>query len=274
VLDLARVPDGAPALGAGWWPAESWAMGRAGRWTAGEAVLRIERSEGDAGLAVDMTVDHPSGEASGRIEIGGRTVRAFRGPNGSRREVMDIAGVPGPTLDVRIVADHPFASPMIPAGRPQGVFVHSVSLLPSPVASEIDLGGAGDSPPELVSGWWAAETWPGGPSGRWTGEQAALRLGRREAEDGLFLDVTFDNPLGITTGRIEIQGGPARPFRAANGRQTLALDIGVVPGRTVDARLVADRAFVPQRYDPSSGDGRALGFFVHSARLGSFSRCP
>ena len=249
-------------------------MGRAGRWTADQAWLRLDRRNGEAGLAVDMTLDSPSGEASGRIEIGGRTVRAFRGPNGRRREVVDIAGVPGGILDVRIVSDRPFASTVVPVGRSQGVFVHSVSLLPSPVASEIEMGRAGDSPPELVSGWWGAETWPGGPAGRWTSERADLRLGRREDEDGLFLDVTFDHPLGMTTGRIEVVGGPAREVRAVNGRQTVALDVGAVPGRSLEVRLVADRAFVPRRYDPSSGDGRALGFFVHSARLGSFSHCP
>jgi hypothetical protein len=59
-----------------------------------------------------------------------------------------------------------------------------------------------------------------------------------------------------------------------NGRQTVILDVGAVAGRSVGVRFVADRAFVPRRYDPSSGDGRALGFFVHSARLGSFSHCP
>ena len=274
LVDLAAVPDAAGALGDGWWPAEAWAMGQAGRWTAGAAALRLERPHAEAGLAVDMTLDSPSGETAGRIEIAGRTVRAFHGPNGRRREVVDIADVAGRVLEVRIVADRPFASPVVPIGRSQGVFVHSVRIMPSAVAAEIEPGRAEDGRPELVSGWWGAETWPGGPDGRWTTERAALLLGRREAEDGLILDVTFDHPRGMTTGRIEVEGGPVREVRAANGRQTVMLDIGAVPGRTVRVRLVADRPFVPRRYDPSAGDGRALGFFVHSARLCSFSRCP
>ena len=249
-------------------------MGQAGRWTAGAAALRLERPHAEAGLAVDMTLDSPSGETAGRIEIAGRTVRAFHGPNGRRREVVDIADVAGRVLEVRIVADRPFASPVVPIGRSQGVFVHSVRIMPSAVAAEIEPGRAEDGRPELVSGWWGAETWPGGPDGRWTTEGAALLLGRREAEDGLILDVTFDHPRGMTTGRIEVEGGPVREVRAANGRQTVMLDIGALPGRTVRVRLVADRPFVPRRYDPSAGDGRALGFFVHSARLCSFSRCP
>ena len=249
-------------------------MGQAGRWTADTARLRLERRQAEAGLAVDMTLDSPSGDTAGRIEVAGRTVRAFHGPNGRRREVVDIADVAGRVLEVRIVAERPFASPLVPVGRRQGVFVHSVSLLPEALAAEIEPGRAEDGRPELVAGWWGAETWPGGPDGRWTSARAALRLARREAEDGLILDLTFDDPRGMTRGRIEVEGGPAREVRAPNGRQTVMLDIGGVPGRTVGVRLVADRPFVPRQYDPSAGDGRALGFFVHSARLGSFSRCP
>ena len=274
VIDLAAVPDGASALGEGWWPAEAWAMGQAGRWTAGAAVLRVARRQAETGLAVDMTLDSPSGDTAGRIEIAGRTVLAFRGPNGRRREVVDIADVAGRVLEVRIVTERPFASPVVAVGRWQGIFVHSVGLLPEALAAEIEPGRAQDGRPELASGWWGAETWPGGPGGRWTSGRAALRLCRREAEDGLILDVTFDDPRGMTTGRIEVLGGPVRQVRAGNGRQSVMLDIGAVPGRIVEVRLVADRPFVPRQYDPSAGDGRALGFFVHAARLCSFSRCP
>jgi hypothetical protein len=154
------------------------------------------------------------------------------------------------------------------------VFVNSVGVLPSALAAEIEPGSAGDGRPELVSGWWGAETRPGRPGGRWTGGQAELRLARREDEDGLSLDLTFDHPRGTTTGRIEVVGGPARPLRAVNGRQTVTLDVGAVPGRVLTVRLLADQPFVPRQYDPSAGDGRALGFIVHSARLGSWSRCP
>jgi hypothetical protein len=201
-------------------------------------------------------------------------VRTFHGPNGRRREVVDIAAVAGRSLEVRIVTDRPFASTWAPHGRPQGVFVHSVGLLPSALGEEIEPGAAEDGRPELVSGWWGAETRPGGMGGRWTSGRAELRLGRREDEDGLSLDLTFDDPRGITAGRVEVLGGPARPIRAPNGRQTVTLPIGAVAGRTVTVRLLADRPFVPRQYDPSAGDVRALGFFVHSARLGSYARCP
>lgn len=274
LLELAAVSDGSHALGEGWWPAEAWATGLPGRWTAGAAVVRLERRQAEGGLAVDMTLDSPSGETAGRIEVGGRTLRVFQAPNGRRREVVDIAGVAGRVLEVRIVADRPFASPLIPVGREQGVFVHSVGLLPAALAAEIEPGRAEDGRPELASGWWDAEARPSGPGGRWTGERAVLRLGRREAEDALVLDLTVDDPRGTATGRVEVEGGPVRELRAGNGRRTVTLDIGAVPGRVVEVRLVADHPFVPRQYDPSAGDGRTLGFFVHSARLGSLSRCP
>jgi hypothetical protein len=88
------------------------------------------------------------------------------------------------------------------------------------------------------------------------------------------VDLSLDHPEGITTGRIEVEGGPTQLLRAPNGRHTLSLAIGGAGARTVTVRFVADRPFVPRAYDPSSGDGRALGMFVHSARLVPFSRCP
>jgi hypothetical protein len=274
LVHLAAIPDGSPALGPGWWPAEAWAMGDPGRWTAGEAVLRLERVGGESGLALDMTLDSPSDETTVHIEAGGRTVRTLRGPNGRRREVVDIGGLPGRTVEARIVTERPFASTVRPAGRNQGVFVHTAQLLETPMRSELDLFAAADSSPELASGWWGAEGWAGGPGGRWTSARALLRLERRRDEDGLVVDMSLDHPEGLTSGRIEVEGGPSQVLRAPNGRHTLPLAIGGAGGRTVTVRIVADRPFVPQAYDPSSGDGRALGMFVHSARLVPFSRCP
>jgi len=274
VVELAALPDGAKALAAGFGPAESWSMGRAGRWTEGDAVLHIARPHGESGLAVDMTLDRPSGETAGRIEVRGRTLRSFRAPNGRRREVVDLSGIPAGDVEMRVVTEDPIAVPGAGTGRARGVFLHSVSLLPFALAAEVEPGSVEDARPELVSGWWGAEARPGGPGGRWTGPLAVLDLVRAADEDGLFLDVTFDHPTGVTTGRIEVAGGPARFIRARNGRETLALDIGAVAGRTIAVRLLADRPFVPRQYDPSAGDGRALGFFVHTARLGRKAPCP
>ena len=274
LVDLAAIAEGAEVLGPGWWPAEAWAMGKAGRWTAEAAVLRLRRAGDEAGLALDMTFDSPSDETTVRIEAGGRTLGTIRGPNGRRREVLDIGGVPGREVELRIVAERPFPSPFRPLGRMQGVFVHAAELVAAPLRSEVDLFAAADSTPELGSGWWAAESWAGGPGGRWTAGEAALRLQRRRDEDGLVLDLSLDHPQGLTTGRIEVEGGPSQVLRAPNGRHTLSLAIGGGGGRKVAVRIVADRPFVPQAYDPPSGDGRALGMFVHSARLVPFSRCP
>jgi hypothetical protein len=273
-LDLAAVRDGAPALGPGWWPAEAWAMGEAGRWTAGDAVLRLDRAGREAGLAVDMTFDDPSDDTAVRLEVGGRVLGTVRGPNGRRREVFDIAGVADRALAVRLVTEQPFLSDVRPAGRVQGVFVHSMQLLDSARASEVDLFAARDSAPELVSGWWRREAFAGSPGGRWTAAEAVLRLERRQDEDGLVVDLSLDQPQGITSGRIEVEGGPAQVVRAPNGRHTIPVHIGTAGGRIVTVRFVADRPFVPRAYDPSSGDGRTLGMFVHSARLVPFSRCP
>jgi hypothetical protein len=103
---------------------------------------------------------------------------------------------------------------------------------------------------------------------------AVLRLERREHEDGLVVDLGLDHPQGITSARVEVEGGPTQVLRAPNGHYTVPIHIGTAGGRTVTVRFVADRPFVPRAYDPSSGDGRALGMFVHSARLVPFSRCP
>jgi len=273
-VDMPAIPEGAAAFGPGWWPAEAWAMGEAGRWTAEEAVLRLRRAGGEAGLALDMTLDSPSDETAVRLEAGGRTLATIRGPNVRRREVVDISGVPGREVELRIVAERPFASTVRPVGRMQGVFVHAAELLEAPIRAEVDLFTAADSAPELASGWWGTESRAGGPGGRWTSGQAALRLQRRADEDGLVVDLSLDHPEGITTGRIEVEGGPTQLLRAPNGRHTLSLAIGGAGARTVTVRFVADRPFVPRAYDPSSGDGRALGMFVHSARLVPFSRCP
>jgi hypothetical protein len=274
LVDLAAIPDGSAVLGPGWWPAEAWAMGQAGRWTAEEAFLRLRRGGREAGLALDMTFDSPTGETAVRLEAGGKTLRTLRGANGRRREVLDVGGVPGRDVELRIVAERPFASPVRPAGRRQGVFVHAAELVEAPIASEVDLFAADDSAPELGHGWWEAESWAGGPGGRWTSGEAALRLQRRGDEDGLVVDLSLDHPQGLTTGRIVVDGGPSQVLRAANGRHTLALPIGGAGGRALTIRFVADRPFAPRAYDPSSGDGRALGMFVHSARLVPFSRCP
>jgi membrane protein YfhO len=274
LVDLAAIPDGASVLGPGWWPAEAWAMDAAGRWTADEAVLRLRRNAGETGLALDMTFDNPSGETAIRLEAGGRTLATYRGPNGRRRDVVDISGVPGRDIDLRIVAERPFASLWRPVGRLQGVFVHAADLLEAPIRSEADLFAAADSAPELAAGWWGAESWAGGPGGRWTTGEAVLRLQRQEDQDGLVVDLSLDHPQGLTTGRIGVDGGPSQVLRAPNGRRTISLPIGGAGGRTVTVRFVADRPFVPRAYDPSSGDGRALGMFVHSARLVPYSRCP
>jgi hypothetical protein len=274
LLDLATIPDGAAVLGPGWWPAEAWAMGEPGRWTGGEAVLHLERTRHETGLAVDMTLDHPSGQTSVRIEAGGRVVRRVQAPNGRRRDVVDVGWIPGSALDVRIVAESPFASVWRPVGRSQGVFVHSVQLLEEPLRSQVDLFAPVESVPALGPGWWDAERWAGGPGGRWTSGEAVLRLERGGHEDGLVVDLSLDHPDGMTSGRIEVDGRPAQVIRAPNGRHTFSIPIGGRGGRIVTVRLVADRPFVPRAYDPSSGDGRALGLFVHSARLVPFSRCP
>src|SRR6185503_10834365 len=69
---------------------------------------------------------------------------------------------------------------------------------------------------------------------------------RRRDEDGLVVELRLDHPERMTTGRIEVEGGPTQ----------------FASSRTPP--------FVRRAYDPSSGDGRALGIFVHSARLVPF----
>ena len=160
-----------------------------------------------------------------------------------------------------------------PAGSSAGG-AKEVPAPPAPPAGLVDLAAIPDGATALGPGWWPAEAWTMGAAGRWTAGEAVLRLQRRRDEDGLVVDLSLDHPQGLTTGRIDVEGGPSQVLRAANGRHTLSLDLGRARGRTVTVRLVADRPFVPQAYDPSSGDGRALGMFVHSARLVPFSRCP
>jgi hypothetical protein len=263
-LDVASLPDGAPELVTGFWPAEAWAVGEPGRWTAAEARLRMPRPAWSRGLAVDLVLFHPSGRASGRIEVDGRVVHRFAGENGARREIVRLGDPASSHLDVRFVADQPFASPEAPVGRVHGVFLRRLQLVEEPVDSGLDLATVGR--PELVSGWRDVEPWPG-YSGRWTGPDAELLLARRGDETGLLVDWSVNHPRGKATARVDVNGRRVATLTGANGRHSEVIDVGDIAGRTLRIRLTVDAPFAPQRYDPASQDPRTLGIFVHAVRL-------
>lgn len=125
-----------------------------------------------------------------------------------------------------------------------------------------------DLRPELVSGFWPAETWPDGRRGRWTGARAEIRLGRPPGHDLLVLDLSLESPLGRTEGYVEVDGRRLARFEGSNGPRQIRVDLrGLAPRGEVHLTLAVRRPFRPRREAPDSSDDRELGVFVHEARL-------
>jgi lysophospholipase L1-like esterase len=131
-LEPGSVEDTRPELGPGWWQAEAWAQRGWGRWTSGEAVLRLERRGTEGRLDVDLTLFAPGNRTKGHIAVNGRLVAEVAGSNGPWRRSIDVGAVPGQEVVVRLVTDHPYVprdvSPGSRDARALGVFVHSVRL--------------------------------------------------------------------------------------------------------------------------------------------------
>jgi hypothetical protein len=142
---------------------------------------------------------------------------------------------------------------------------------PPPVAASIRPAPRATPPtsrlPEQVSGWWGTETWADGSTGHWTTEDASLRVERREGENDLLLDMSFSHPTNLSTGFIEVNDRRMVRLRNVNGRRRMILPLGLIPGRVLVVRFVAERPFVGQQHRAASGDARRLGFFVHEVRL-------
>lgn len=127
-----ELEDGRQELGAGFWAPETWANGSSGRWTKNEGVLRLARPAGEDRLVVEFSLDSPRGETAGSLEVNGRRLASFRAPNGPRVEWLDIGGIPGDEIVLRIRVDAPFVPRLVDErsgdGRSLGVFVHEVRL--------------------------------------------------------------------------------------------------------------------------------------------------
>jgi hypothetical protein len=121
--------------------------------------------------------------------------------------------------------------------------------------------------PELSVGFWLPETWADGRTGRWTKQDAVLRLGRRGGEDRLIVDFSLESPRGETTGSLEVNGRRLASFRGPNARRFETLDIGAIRGHEIALRIRVDTPFVPRLLDPRFRDDRTLGLFLHEARL-------
>jgi hypothetical protein len=266
-LDLAAAEDDRAELAGGFWEREDYPSGLGGRWTHEEATLQLERRGHEGGLVVALSMRHPLRRGSGRVEVGGRSVRSVSGPNGRWNLYLDVRDVPGSVLPVRIVAEEPFvprAFGPTEDARTLGLLVHAAWLTERPVLAEVDMGTAEDGRLELASGFWQRERFPDGRVGRWSKQEATLLLEREAAERGLVLDVSLEHPEGVTTGRVEVgEGRAAFPFRWENGSRREVLDVGRVPGRQLSVRFVVDTAFRAT----APGDTRMLGLFVHDARL-------
>lgn len=269
-LDLATAADDRLELVSGWWSREILAEG-GGRWTQAEASLLLERRGQEGAVSLDLRLASPQDLTTGRVEVNGREVHAFRERNGRQRWMLDIREVRDPRLSLRLVVDRPFVprdqDPASGDDRSLGVFVHAVRLVESRYPAGADLGRVEDGSPELGPGWWSREALPGGGLGRWTRSEASLSLGRAHEEGGLLVDLSFGGGLNLTTGRVEVNGRRVYGFRNPNGHDRRILDIRAVPGREVVVRFVVDRTFVPRDQDPASPDARSLGLFVHEVRL-------
>jgi len=124
-----------------------------------------------------------------------------------------------------------------------------------------------DLRPELVSGFWPAERWPGGDSGRWTAGEARLALERRGAEGGLLVDVTMHDPIHRKACRIEVGGRTLLRLPGRDGRLVRILDVRGTPGPLIEARFVTEGAAPPPVSRDGREDPRVLGVFVHRVEL-------
>ena len=131
-LLLAGSPSVAPELGSGWWPPEQWGDGQQGRWTQETATLRIARRPSDSRLILDLSGGHPEGHASVRVDINGVPVKRLEVHNTAATYSIDLHGVSGSSLDVRLVAERPFVPNLVKREsrdeRRLGIFVRAVRL--------------------------------------------------------------------------------------------------------------------------------------------------
>lgn len=252
--------DGGPELEAGWLPAETTSGGARGRRVSRQASLALETLAGERGAVLDVTC--PEG-FSGRVEVDGGTRHDLSDCRGREWRRIPLGTSGGGRIRMRFFDEGPSDA---------GLIVHGVRLAPSdvdarvagepPLAAQLDLAEAAAERPELGPGFWPRETWSDGRQGRWTAREASFWLARRDAERALILDVSLQRPDDVTRCRVEANGIPVYEFRTRNGRHRFGIDVQRVPGRVVHVRLVVDRTFLPGRGDP-----RALGLFIHSARL-------
>jgi lysophospholipase L1-like esterase len=132
-LEPGRVEDARPELGPGWWAAEPWGQRGWGRWTKREAVLFLERRDGEDRLDVDLSLFSPRNQTLGRVEVNGQPLARIAGPNGAWRQTLDLVRIPERELVVRFVTEDPYvprtATPGAQDARTLGVFVHSVRLV-------------------------------------------------------------------------------------------------------------------------------------------------
>ena len=132
-------------------------------------------------------------------------------------------------------------------------YVYRTSVYPGSSAAPL---------PELGEGWYAAEDWPNGPRGRWTGREATAFLERRANEAGLAIDLDVFRGTNRTRGRIEAGGRTLLQIDHANGRIVRTLDVGGVADRRIEVHLAVD-----ETARGAGKDTRALGLFVHSLAL-------
>lgn len=270
-IDLTEPDERRPELGPGFWSFERPAEGPPGRWTEGVGTLTLGRSSGERGLALDLSNRNPLALTAGRIEVNGRALFDFRARHGRMRPLLDVGGVPGPTLEVRFVTDPVYVprerDPSSRDVRKLGVFVHGARLVDAPYASGVDLFDLDADSPELREGWFDAETWPDGRRGRWSSGRADLVLERRGREERLVIDASVENGRNRTVATVEIDGRAAGTIGGPNGRRQQAIVLGSHVGRRVHVRLRVDDPYVPSRHQAGNRDKRALGLFVHSVRL-------
>jgi hypothetical protein len=137
---------------------------------------------------------------------------------------------------------------------------------PAPALRVRDLAGLADTGPELGDGWWSAEGWSEGRSGRWTQREARLTLDRRLDERTLIVEMSLDHPDQRTFGRIEVNGKARYFIHGPNGPRTATIDLAADDASRLEVRFVLDSVFVPW-LSRETGDLRELGVFVHDVRL-------
>jgi lysophospholipase L1-like esterase len=222
VLDLGESQEAVADVARGFWGRETWAEGRAGRWTRERAQLTLGRYHDEKALLLEWSFHHPGGRTPVRVEVNGRVVAERAEPEGTRLTLVPLGTLSGERVAVALVAPEAFADK---AGRRRlGLFLHSARLVRGELAPE-----------GLVSSLRVA---PAGPADGETG--ARLLLQRGSAGEPIQLDLSAEGLERPAPLRVEVNGRLQLESRTSGRRETLHFEAAGTASRLLDVRVGID----------------------------------